>query len=297
MLIGLGLFILYNLTVNQSGDDSYRTTIIVDKPALLKFMQFRSKSFDQDRFTAKLENMNEGELSNLINDYVREEVLYREALALGLDKEDYVIRRRLAQKVEFINQGITEQTTDLSDEDLKTYFEENKENYYVQPEATFTHVYFGNDVHGKEKAQVLAEQKLSELNTKKVPFTKSSEHGDRFVYNLNYVDKTPDFVTSHMGPEFAQEAFTLSPSDTVWYGPIESKYGYHLIMITDNQEGYFPDYDEVKNRVISDAKYEIVKQKSEDAIGDIIEQYDVRITYERPDNVKTETQGGSSDKL
>ena len=137
VLIGLAMFIIYSLTVKDSLDESYSTTIIVDKPALLKFMQFRAKSFDEAKYGAKLDNMSDDELNKLIDDYLREEVLYREALALGLDKEDYVIRRRLAQKVEFINQGFAEKSIDFSDEELNKYFEENKDNYYVQPDATF----------------------------------------------------------------------------------------------------------------------------------------------------------------
>jgi len=294
VLIGVGFFILYSLTLNQS-EDRYQRTIIVDKPSLLKFMQFRSKSFDQKKFTSKLDNMSEEDLNNLIEDYIEEEVLYREALALGLDKEDYVIKRRLAQKVEFINQELSDKSIDLNDNELRLYFEKNKNSYYIEPNATFTHVYFGNNVHGKEKATVLAEQKLKDLNDKKVPFTKASEYGDRFPYHLNYVVRSTEYVSSHFGPDFADKVFTLSSSDTLWYGPISSKYGSHLVMMTDKEEGHYPDFEQIKNKIATDARYETVRQRSLDAIKDIIEEYDVQVVYESPNTLESDARGESSE--
>ena len=290
VLIGIAMFIIYGLTVKDSLDESNSRTIIVDKPALLKFMQFRSKSFDEIRFEEKINNMSNEDFDKLIDDYLQEEVL-----ALGLDKEDYVIRRRLAQKVEFINQGFAEKAIDFSDDELKMYFKKNRDNYYIQPDATFTHVYFGNDVHGTEKAKVLAKQKLSELKSKNVPFTKSSQHGDRFIYNLNYVDKTPDFVTSHMGSEFTEELFSLTPSEEVWYGPIESQYGSHLVMLTKKEDGRYPFYEEVEERIVNDANYEAVRERSEESIKEIVDTYDIRIVYDRTGNIEKETRSGSSE--
>ena len=295
VLIGVGFFILYSLLVHQS-QDRYQRTIIVDKDSLLKFMQFRSKTFDQKRFTTKLDNMSDEELNKLIEDFIEEEVLYREALALRLDKDDYVIKKRLAQKVEFINQQLSEKSIDFNDDELRLYFEKNRDSYYIEPLATFTHVYFGNNVHGKEKATVLAEQKLKYLNDKKVPFTEASEYGDRFPYHLNYVGRSLEYVSSHFGTDFADEIFTISPSDTLWYGPFESEYGSHLVMLVKKEEGHYPKFNEVKERISSDARYESVKQKSDDAIRDIIDEYDVRIVYKRPESFESGARSESSDK-
>lgn len=290
LLIGLGLFVLYNLTVKDIPEETYSKTIVVDKDALLTFMQYRSKAFDEKGFSEKLESMNEEELSNLIDDYVREEVLYREALGIGLDREDYVIRRRLVQKVEFINRGFIDSTTELSGDEIKKYFEENRDDYFVEPSVTFTHVYFGNDVHGKEKARVLAEQKLASLNENQVPFTKGGEHGDRFLYHLNYVERTPEYVSSHMGDEFTDEIFSLTPSDAIWYGPFESKYGSHLVMLSGKKDGRYPEIEEIYGRVKDDARFSIIREKSNKTIGEIIDAYDVRIVYEGPEEAEIPAQ-------
>ena len=140
LLIGFTFFLLFNVFNAQEDMDS--KTIIVDKDALMNYYQYQSRAFNQDVFEKKLASMPKEELEQLINTFVREEVLYREAMAMGLDKEDYIIKRRMVQKVEFISQGISEAATDPSDEDIQKYYEANKESYFVPPMATFTHVFF-----------------------------------------------------------------------------------------------------------------------------------------------------------
>lgn len=281
LLIGLGLFLLYDLTSSQSSENFDLKTVIVDKDDLLTFMQYRSKAFDRQRFEEKLENMSQEELDRLIDDYVHEEVLYREAVGLGLNKNDYVIRKRLVQKVEFINQRFVDSVTDLSDENIKNFFNENKEAYFVEPYVTFTHVFFDKETHGSEMAEKLANEKLSELNRNKVSFTDSTGEGDRFLYHKNYVERTPDYVKSHFGADMAEELFRLEPSNTVWHGPYESPYGYHLVMLTSNKTGRYPEFKDVLERVQQDAEYEHNKRKNEEIIKDIIDSYDIRIVYDR----------------
>jgi hypothetical protein len=141
LLIGLGLFLIYNFTGKKGSEEVDSRTVVVDKETLLTFMQYRSKAFNQEEFEGRLENMSDEELRRLIDDYIREEVLHREALALNLGKDDYVIRRRLVQKLEFINQGFTEGSLNLSEKDVRQFFEMNKQDYYSEPHVTFTHVF------------------------------------------------------------------------------------------------------------------------------------------------------------
>jgi len=289
LLIGLALFVIFEFTSNRYEDEDSKT-VIVDKDALLTFIQYRSKAFNQKHFEEKLNNMSEQELKLLIDDFIREEILYREALALNLDEDDYVLRRRLVQKLEFINQGFVNSSINHSDEDIKKYFEENKEQYKVEPYITFTHVFFNNEEHGKEKAHEIALKELENLNKKKVPFSKSVEHGDRFLYHLNYVERVPDFVTSHFGIEMSKELFALEPSDTVWNGTYESPYGSHLVMVTKKEDGRYPTLDEIYGSVEQDASYNFRKERTEEAINGLIDSYDVRIVYDRKeDNKDTQT--------
>ncbi|MGB5266423.1 MAG: hypothetical protein WBN30_07535, partial [Polyangiales bacterium] len=111
---GLGLFVLFGL-VNRGDQDFDPNVITVDQEALLTFIQYRIKAFNPDLAEKKLNALSDEELQRLIDDYVREEVLHREAIALGLDDDDYIIRRRLVQKLEFITEGFAEAGADVDE--------------------------------------------------------------------------------------------------------------------------------------------------------------------------------------
>ena len=93
---------------------------------------------------------NDEEIVNIINNFVQEEILYREALLLNLDEEDRIIKRRLAQKITFLKQETVPE--DPSQEELKGFFEQNKDNYYVPATYSFSHHYFSKESSAKERA-------------------------------------------------------------------------------------------------------------------------------------------------
>ena len=88
-------------------------------------------------------NPNDDEVARIINDLVQEEILYREALKLGLDQDDRIIKRRLAQKLSFLKQESVEKLP--SSQELKDFFNDNKEKYYIDPKYTFTHYFFSSE--------------------------------------------------------------------------------------------------------------------------------------------------------
>jgi len=280
LLIGAAFFLIFHLTSSKNPESDLKT-VIVDKNSLVTFMQYRSKKFNQDEFEAKLKKMPETELNNLIEDYVREEVLYREALSLGMDKDDYLIRRRMIQKIEFINEDLTYNSQNITNQDVKDYYDKNLDDFKIEPNATFTHVYFSNDKNGINKAKQLAEKKLTVLNKNNVPFSDSVKHGDRFLYHLNYVERTPEFVKSHFGAEMSEDIFNLVPDETNWYGPFESQYGYHLVLLADKKDEEIPGIEEVSDSILQDLNYKLSSEAKEKSIKDIIDSYDVRITYKK----------------
>ena len=119
LLVGFVFFLLFNFFNKDEALDS--KTVVVDKQALMNYFQYQSQAFNQEVFEQKMAAMPKEELEQLIKDYVREEVLYREAKAMRLDKEDFIIKRRMIQKVEFISQGIAEAGADLSEDEISTY--------------------------------------------------------------------------------------------------------------------------------------------------------------------------------
>ena len=290
---GLGLFVLFGL-VNRGDQDSDPNVITVDQEALLTFIQYRIKAFDPDLAKNKLNALSDEDLQRLIDDYVREEVLHREAVALGLDDDDYIIRRRLVQKLEFITEGFAEAGADVDEADLLRYFDANKADYYVEPYVTFTHVFFQTEDRPREQARALAEKELQKLNRDSVPFSDAPQHGDRFLYHVNYVERTPDYVGSHFGPPMTRALFELEPNEFVWRGPFDSAYGVHLVLLTTNEPGREPELAELEGRVREDARRAKVREETEEAIADVVDAYDVRVVYER--NPSPRVQEGSGDR-
>lgn len=278
---GIGLFVVFGI-VNRDTPDDDPGVITVDRDALLTFVQYRIKAFNPVLAQEKLDELTGTELDRLIEDYVREEVLHREALALGLEDDDYVIRRRLVQKLEFITEGFAESSIAPDEAAVRRYFDAHRTDYYVEPFVTFTHVFFEAENTSAKEARAAAEAKLVELNRESTPFSDAPKHGDRFLYHVNYVERTPDYVASHFGVPMAKAIFELEPNDFVWRGPFESPYGVHLVLLTTNEPGRDAKLEEIEARVHEDWRRAAIREQTEQAISDIVSDYDVRIEYEAP---------------
>ena len=279
LLIGLFFFLLFRLLGDNDNQDS--KTIVVDKESLMNFFQYRSKAFNEEVFEERLASMPEEELDQMINDYIRQEVLYREAMALGLDQEDFIIKQRLIQKVEFISQEIAEAVTELTEVEINSYYEEHREDYYVPPFATFTQVFFDFEKWRPEEAKAKAKAEVDYLNRNGISFNQAPSRGDRFFYLTNYVERDPEYVASHFGAVMTKTIFEATPSDKKWIGPLPSEHGYHIVMVTKNEPGRYPKLEEVIARVTDDAQREYTRRKNEETIQEIIDGYDVRVEYEQ----------------
>ena len=291
LVAGVALFMLFE-AVSPDGAGLGEGVIVVDREALLTHIQYRSKAFEPRVAAERLTALSGEELQRLIDEYVREEALHREALALGMDGNDYLIKRRLIQKVEFLAQGFADANIQLSEADLQAYLEENRDDYYVAPAVTFTHVFFNAEKRGAEVARAAAAGKLGELNAAAVPFADAPRHGDRFLYHVNYVERTPDFVASHFGPKMAREVLAAPAGDGVWRGPYDSPYGTHLVLVTKSEGGRHPELEEIRTRVADDARRAKARERLEAAIGDIVAGYEVRLDYEPDAPRQASTSGG-----
>jgi peptidyl-prolyl cis-trans isomerase C len=187
------------------------------------------------------------ELRGLVDARVREEVLYREARAMGLDVNDIVVRRRMVQKMELLSQDLA-LLADPTDQELRAFFDENRDDYLVPPRISFSHVYFNVDQRG---ATVLddARQSLSDLRSAEPPPVRAPELGDRFMLAYDYRLLAPAEVQRAFGSDFAEE---LSGLEMGWQGPIVSGYGVHLVNITERVESRVPEYGEVRDRLVMD---------------------------------------------
>ena len=276
LIVGLGFFLLFKILNPEQ--ENYKT-IVVDKDVLLTHLQYRSKAFNNDVFEKRLAEMPEDELNQIIQEYVREEVLYREAMALGLDQEDYIIKRRMIQKVEFMTEGVVDALIVPTDKEVNQYYQENKENYFLPPLVTFTHVFFSIEQRNREQAAKSAEKEYKYLNKHAVPFEMATSRGDRFHYHTNYVERDPEYVASHFSKTFAERIFEASPSYQ-WIGPFESIYGYHLVMVTSSEPGRYPELTEIRDKVKQDTKYWQKQQRNSETIQALVDTYEVKVAYQ-----------------
>ena len=257
--------------------------ITVDRSSLLKFMQRKTKMINQTKLIQAFDGLPKDKKQKLIDAYVREQALYRESKALGLDKGDPIIKARAIQNLEFITQEYSEAVLKVTDEQLEKYYANNNENYYIEAFVTFTHVFFDREKHGYDLAKDLASEKLDELNSNKVSFSEGITHGDRFPFHVNYVERTPDFIASHFGETMAQKVFSIplvtgSLDSQEWHGPLKSNYGYHLVMISQRQQGRSPELTEVIAQVHQDAQRNQIRENLDKTYQSIIETYRVVIS-------------------
>lgn len=282
LVLGLGLFAVFEwVSKDETATDA--KVIEVDRNALLVYIQYHARAFSPEAAAAHLDGMTVRDRERLVDAYVREEALYREALALGMDRTDHVIKHRLVQSVEFITNDLALRTTEVADAELDAYFEANRMRYRIEATATFAHVFFDNERHGAEQARALAERKLEELNRDGIPFHEAPAHGDRYLYLVNYVERTADLVASHFGLGMAEAVFALLPDDAHWVGPLESRYGHHLVLLTGKTEGRDPELAEVEARVRTDAEREAAQARRDSAIRALIDTYEIRRRVEPRD--------------
>jgi len=187
------------------------------------------------------------ELRALVDARVREEVLYREAQAMGLDVNDVVVRRRMVQKMELLSQDLA-LLVDPTDPELRAFFAENRDDYLVPPRISFSHVYFNADRRGAavrdDALAVLADLRAADPSPIRAP-----ELGDRFMLAYDYRLLAPAEVQRSFGSSFAEELLGLEMG---WQGPIASGYGLHLVNITERVESRVPEYGEVRDRLVMD---------------------------------------------
>jgi len=184
-------------------------------------------------------------LDALIDDYVRQEVSFREALKMGLDQNDEIIRRRLVQKWEFLERDL-EVTPDPSDAALERYYEQNRAQFTDPPTVTFSHVFFSPDSGGSDAAKRRAEAVLRRVQLQKV--LRAPDAGDRFPLQRDYAGLNNIDVAQLFGQFPIVDAVFSSPTGQ-WVGPVESGYGWHLIFISRRQAATLPPFSSIKDRV------------------------------------------------
>jgi len=219
------------------------------------------------------------EREGLIQQYLREMILYREAVAMGLDKDDTVIRRRLAQKLEFLTQDLISPQPPTEDE-LRSYFETHMDRYQPPDLITLTHVFLDPDKRG-DKTLKDAETTKAKLIDLKEPPQDARAFGDPFMLQSYYPERSEAELAKLFGRGFAEPVFKLEPQK--WHGPVLSGYGTHLVYVHDRREAEPPKFNEIEAQVRQDWESDKRKQLNEQFVASLMGRYDVTIEDEAPD--------------
>lgn len=233
LLIGAVLFGLYSFT--QAG----RTT-----PASSKQIQLTVDELAQLALLFQAQWRREPtaeELTRLIENKVQHEVLYREALAIGLDKDDEIVKRRMAQKMQFLAEDVAAAREPTADE-LKSYYEQNNPRFAQPNRVSFRHLYFSPDRRGTARDDAV--KALAKLAGQPQNANPAASLADPFMFQNYYRDRAPESLGRDFGPRFALAVAQLQPGS--WQGPIESGFGWHLVFVDTLIPGRIPAVEEVE---------------------------------------------------
>lgn len=230
LVIGAGLFLAFGFTQDKRTEAPNR--IVVDAGQVEQLAaQFRR---------TWLRPPTEEELAGLIESHVRDEVYYREALAMGLDRNDPQVRRRMRLKLEFLLEDLTAEEPP-GDEVLSAYLEQHPERFRIEPQVSFRQVYLNVDRRLDPAAD--AERMLAELRAGVAAETL----GDPTMLPDEQTAVSGGEIARTFGEEFAQDVMSLEPG--AWSGPLYSGLGAHLVLVTERREGRLPELAEVRAEV------------------------------------------------
>jgi hypothetical protein len=263
LIIGALIFGLYSFIGRETSTRSPLDRIEVSQPQIELLMN------DWERQWRQVPDSEE--LQNIIDRYIRDEVFYREAKALGLDRNDIIIRRRLIQKMQFL----TEDTTALpepTDEDLQAYLNDRINQYFIPGRVSFTQIYFSRELRG-DNTDTDARLVLRQLQSSSEPAKESVSFGDRSMLPPNYKLVSIQELKNIFGSTFGEE--TIGITHEGWQGPFHSVYGSHLINITQVVPAHLANLEEVRSKVRQDWLADRRQQQDEQFYQQLRDRYTV----------------------
>lgn len=226
----------------------------------------------------------DAELQSLAEQEVRAEVEYREGVALGLDRDDEIIRRRIAQKLRFMIEDVAEQTNP-TDAELQQFLDAHRDLFGAEPRFAFSQMYFNSAQH----ADVAQDAKylLAKLNQADGRLDYAADSDPLPVPN-DFESARPDEITSMFGADFASALARLPPGR--WAGPIHSGYGEHLVLVRKRIEGAPPRLAQVRDAVLREYQSARRVAANEAAYRQMRARYSVQVNM--PSQVPTPAVAG-----
>jgi hypothetical protein len=262
LLIGTALFLLYGV-LNRGQTDAPREIVISEA---------RVEALAENFATVWMRPPTPAEIKGLVDDYVAEEIYYREAVAMGLDQDDTVIRRRLRQKMEFISEGVAD-ATEPTDAELQAYLDQHADKFALPSRLTFQQVYLSSDRRGKN-VRTDAEKLLAELRAGRGP-ADPREAGDPTLLPPAMTAASPQEIASTFGDEFAAQIDEAPVGQ--WSGPIVSGFGLHVVKVDERSAGKTPTLAEIRPIVLREWQSEERRRQNQALLDALKRKYEIRV--------------------
>jgi hypothetical protein len=266
LLLGALIFIAHRFLSKRIDDEPQ--TIVITQGQITSIVIAFSRTWQRPP--------TQEELEGLIRDRVREEVYYREALAMGLDRDDTIIRRRLQQKLEFVTDDVAT-PAEPTDAELAAYLKTHADVFHVDRKFTFSQVYLDPSKHGERLAQD-ANELLIQLRQEGRDVDLSSL-GDAFLLEHRFEAAPTSEIAKQFGDKFVAKLADVPIGQ--WLGPVESGYGIHLVFMEKRTEGRLPELAEVSDAVRREWTNARRLESNEKFFQNLLKHYTV--TVEKPD--------------
>lgn len=236
-LLGALLFFLYGLVAPGSWSVVENDRVVISKD----FVETLVQQFEQRNGHSPTPK----EAIGLIEEYIREEILFREGMKLGLNQGDSIVRRRIMQKMEFLFRGGSA-VRDPTEEDLALYLESHAGSFEIPSRTSFSHIYFSREKRGEQALQD-AHAVLDKLGKEGDGTISVSSLGDPFLLQYDFKYKSREDITEIFGSGFSEQIGSLQAG--VWSGPVPSIFGFHLVRVTDHKPAELPMLSTLRNKV------------------------------------------------
>ena len=264
LAIGALLFVLFELAGNQNREPV--DEIVITPGRIQSLAGAFAKTMQRPPSPA--------ELNGMIEEFVQEEIFYREALALGLDRDDPIVRRRMRQKLEFLAENVAD-LQQPSDAELQEYLEEHVEYFRQEAVVSFQHVFLNPESRG-EQVEHDGEVVLKKLQSETV--MSDAELGDRFMLGYVFREAPDSKVKELFGDAFAKRLSQLPAGE--WSGPVVSDYGLHLVKVEVYQPSRLPQLEEVRDVVLREWTSGKRMQMNQAVYEEIRDRYKVTVEWD-----------------
>lgn len=261
LLIGGCLFLLYGF-LNPSEEEVDNNVILIDNSDVERLTKAYQQNWSMPPDSSTLKK--------LLQEEIKAEVLYREALRMNLDHNDEIIRRRLKQKYEFLVKDLADNQSPNNDE-LKRFYEEYSNLYQSPAKLSFTQIYFSPDNRSTPLQD--AQNVLAKISTLPIDTVNPKKIGDPFHIQNYFANRDYNDVRQLLGQDFAKTIFDQKTEG--WSVPIKSGYGIHLVYISAIQKNHKLSFETVKEKVLEDWKIAQQKVYNDQLYENLLEKYEV----------------------